>query len=90
MPVTVTGPGLERNLPGNLDRPGPRLPIGQVTVPQRQKVTLTFEVDDNWFVPQSAIALFRYVVATPAGERDRIVPVAQACGEYVDWYRSER
>jgi hypothetical protein len=24
---------------------------------------------------------------TPAGERDRIVPLRAACGRYVDWYR---
>lgn len=89
-PVEVTAPGLETTLPASLDRAGPRLPIGQVTVPERQRVTVSFAVGDTLLAPPTATAVFPRLVATPAGERARIVPIAQACGKYVDWYRSER
>ena len=87
-PVKVTAPGLETNLPANLDRGGPRLPIGQITVLSRQTVQIVFDVEETPLSPPTATATFPYVVATPAGERDRIVSIAEACGKYVDWYRS--
>jgi hypothetical protein len=35
-----------------------------------------------------AAANFTSVIATPLPDVDRIVPIQQACGRYVDWYRS--
>jgi hypothetical protein len=32
-------------------------------------------------------ALLGNLVATRAGTRTRIVPLREACGRYVDWYR---
>jgi len=87
-PVDVTAPGLRTTLPANLDRPGPRLPIGRIAVPSRKQVPITFDVHDTLLSARTATATFANVVATPAGERDRIVPIARACGKYVDWYRS--
>jgi hypothetical protein len=40
----------------------------------------------------SPLATFRTVkigtlAFTPAGERDRVIPLKRACGRYVDWLR---
>jgi hypothetical protein len=87
LPVEVTAPGLRATLPANLDRPGPRLPIGRITVHRRQPLSITFRVEDTALAPATAIATFNRVVATPAGSTDRVVPIGRACGKYVDWYR---
>ncbi len=88
LPVQVTAPGFSKTLPANLERPGQRLPIGRVTVQDSQQVVISFQVDDTLFAPDTATAEFPFIVATPVGVHDRIVPIAQACGKYVDWYRS--
>ncbi len=88
LPVEVTTPGLKTTLPANLERYGPRLPIGRVVVDHQQKVTISFHVTDTSLAPSTDTATFGYVVATPANAHDRIVPIARACGRYVDWYRS--
>jgi hypothetical protein len=87
-PVEVTAPGLERVLPANLDRLGPRLPIGRIEIRRERPVAIAFHVRDTLLAPPTAVAAFTHVVATPAGEVDELVPVARACGRYVDWYRS--
>ena len=51
------------------------------------KGPITFEVDDTALAPPTAVAIFNRVVATPVGAPGRIVPIARACGKYVDWYR---
>ncbi|HET8566540.1 MAG TPA: hypothetical protein VFL77_08715 [Solirubrobacterales bacterium] len=89
-PVEVAAPGLRTTLPASLERPGPRLPIGRLTVARPQTVTITFHVGDSPLAEPTTAAVFEYVVAVRAGERDRLVPVRHACGRYVDWYRSAR
>jgi hypothetical protein len=88
LPVEVTAPGLNTTLPANLERMSPRWPIGRIALDRRQRVTVSFHVADPLLAPSSDNATFAYVVATPAGARDRIVPIARACGKYVDWFRS--
>jgi hypothetical protein len=87
LPVEVTAPGLRATLSANLDRPGPRLPIGRITIRRRQPLSISFHVEDTALAPATAIATFNHVVATPAGSTDRVVPIDRACGKYVDWYR---
>ncbi|HEU5142530.1 MAG TPA: hypothetical protein VFU04_05170 [Solirubrobacterales bacterium] len=89
-PVEVKAPGLSEVLPANLDRPGPRLPIGRITIDRQRPFSLSFHVRDTALAPASSVAIFNYVVATPAGRAERVVPVARACGKYVDWYRPAR
>lgn len=87
LPVDVTAPGMTATLAANLDRVGPRLPIGRVTVRRPGPLPISFHVDDTALAPPTALAIFNRVVATPAAEGVRIVPIDRACGEYVDWYR---
>ena len=87
-PVHVTAPGLQTDLPATLDRIGPRWPIGQIAVPRRRSVIISFHIGDTALTPPTAAATFSYVIATPLPDVDRIVPIQRACGRYVDWYRS--
>lgn len=89
-PVEVEAPGLKTTLPANLERPGPRLPIGRIAIGRPQTVTVSFHVGSSLLAEPTTAAIFEYVIAVRAGERDRIVPVGRACGRYVDWYRSAR
>ncbi len=88
-PIQVTAPGLNATLPPNLDRPGPRWPIGRLTVHGRAPSLVTFRVGDSLLAPITDVTELDKVVAT----RDvpvRIVSVLRACGRYVDWYRGAR
>ncbi|HWN73869.1 MAG TPA: hypothetical protein VNN15_08700, partial [Solirubrobacterales bacterium] len=88
LPIEVTAPGLKTTLPPNLDRPGPRLPVGRITVDRPRRVTISFHVEDKLLAPATAVASFGYVAATRLEKGDRVVPIERACGRYVDWYRS--
>lgn len=85
--VTVVG-ALQTHLPANLDRPGPRYRIGRIQVRSRRRTTVGFYASKERLTPKTAMVLPTSVVAQPVGGR-RTVPVRQACGELVDWYRPE-
>jgi hypothetical protein len=89
LPLNVTAPGLQAKLPGNLDRPGPRWPIGQVTVTGDEPTPVTFSVPNPLLAPGIPFAEVVSVVAN-RDAKTRVVPIAQACGKYVDWYRGAR
>jgi len=84
-PIEVTGPGLKTTLPANLDRPGPRWPIGRITTDGRP-VTLALHPTEDALTLPSAITTIGSIISTPVGQK-KVVPVAQACGKLVDWYR---
>jgi hypothetical protein len=88
LPVEVTAPGLRTTVPANLEQPGPRLSLGHVTVDRRRKVPVSLRLQDTWLAPDTERADFKFLVATPAKRDVRVVPIARACGKYVDWYRS--
>jgi hypothetical protein len=82
-PVEVSAPGLRTTLPANLDRPGPRWPIGRVVVRRAGAVPVTLRIDDSRWTPDSVRVPVGAIVAVPVGGA-RSVPVAEACGELVD------
>ena len=88
-PIIVSGPsGVLRRLPANLDRPGPGWPIGRVVIPASGSMTLTFHATTEWLLPTKEARALVYpaaVLATPVGS-EHIVPLREACGQYVDWY----
>ncbi len=86
LPLEVRAPGLRTVLPANLDRPGPRWRIGPVTVSASQPVPVTFHVRRPWLAPLSDAAFPSSLVATLQAP-ERVVPIADACGKPVDWYR---
>jgi hypothetical protein len=85
--VEVTAPGLRTTLPAHLDRPGTRWPIGRITVSTQDPVVITFKPKDGPLTPPGASAAISAVLATPASPT-RVVPLREACGKLVDWYRS--
>ena len=86
LPVEVSAPGLSTTLPANLDRPGPRWPVGEIAVRREGPTVITFAVGDTLFAPHVPVTSVGTLVATRVAP-ERIVPVAEACGRYVDWYR---
>jgi hypothetical protein len=84
-PIEVSAPGFHTVIPANLDRPGNRWPIGQIAVRGGEPTIVTMSVQK----PALAGPVPTYIntlVATRVGQ-DRLVPLSQACGRYVDWYR---
>lgn len=84
-PIRLQGPGLDSEVPANLEREGPRLPLGRVKA-GKDGVTISLIAGDSWLAPSNAAAYVGPLVATRPGEKDRVVPIAEACGRYVDWY----
>jgi hypothetical protein len=85
-PIDVTAPGLHVTLPANLDwpGPGPRWPVGRITVTDAAPVIFTFHVRDTLLAP-SVLTNLAVLVAT-ANVAPRMTPLSRACGRYVDWY----
>lgn len=86
LPLRVTVAGVETTLPANLERPGPRWPIGQVDLARAARVAATFHLEDNWLAPETDVGVPGELLATPAGG-EHLIPLSQACGKLVDWYR---
>jgi hypothetical protein len=89
LPITVTAPGLRTTVPASLDRPGPRWPLGQVTVRREGPTTVTFTVANPLLAPGILLAEIVSIAAT-RDAKIRVIPVRKACGKYVDWYRGAR
>jgi len=86
LPITVTAPGLQTTVPGSLDRPGPRWPLGQITVQGDEPTTVTLAVANPVLAPGILLAEIGSIIATPVA-KTHLIPVRKACGKYVDWYR---
>lgn len=87
-PIDVRVLGLRTTLVANLDRPGPRWPIGRLVLSRAASVTIDFDQAKTLFSPSSPNAVIYAVTATPLGT-ERTMPLRSACGQYVDWYRPQ-
>jgi hypothetical protein len=87
LPLDVNTSSLHAMLPANLERPGPRWPIGRIALPREGSVPVTFHVKKYWLTPPSDLATPVALVATPVNA-ERTVPLRLACGKLVDWYAS--
>jgi uncharacterized integral membrane protein len=90
-PVRIRVVGqLTTTMPASLDRPGPRWPIGRVTIaPGQGPLQIQLHEERTLLTPASAGTSPSTIVATPVGGA-AVVPVRQACGKYVDWYSPAR
>jgi hypothetical protein len=88
-PVKVKDGPFRRTLSANIEPRGQRWPLGRVKSDGQPSI-MHFTVGKNALTPAGAAAILGPIVATPAGSRDRVVPIARACGQYVDWYRSAK
>jgi hypothetical protein len=87
LPIDVTGHGVDVTMPPNLDRIGPRWPLAKLVVRDQETVALTFKAGNTFLAPHLQVAGVDKITATPK-HPEKVVPIAQACGRYVDWYRS--
>ena len=86
-PVDLSGGRASASLPARLDRPGPFVAAGRVRS-AGGPVQVRLSVDDAPLAVRAVQgASFSGLAAVRAGTRPRTLPVAQACGRYVDWYR---
>jgi hypothetical protein len=87
VPLTVTSStGQTFHLPPYLGAYAPIWRVGDVSTDGRPvALSVTVGRPPVQIVPRTAI--LGAIVAAPASGRDRTIPLAQACGRYVDWYR---
>ena len=98
-PVRVSAPGLDATLPANLDYRGsvPYYPAGELTVRHRGPVRFTVSVESpplaGRLLGTKSEAHVGAIAASPAGaggpipgEAERMIPLRNACGRYVDFY----
>jgi hypothetical protein len=86
--LQITAPGLHTRLPAYLGRPGPYFALGTVASPGSHRTTVVsvYEEHPSRLTSPQAVATLGALVATRVGER-KMIPLAKACGRYVDWYR---
>jgi hypothetical protein len=90
LPFDVSAPGLGTvHMTPNLDRPGPRYAVGRVHLERPDVLSLRVRVPGH---PLSSTAFSTYISAVNANPvgTERTVPLRQACGKLVDWYRPAR
>jgi hypothetical protein len=85
--VDITADGFQATLPAQLDRPGVRWPIGRIRVSGPGPVALRLRVDEGPLTPPGVATSMDGILATPVSPT-RMVPMRQACGKLVDWYRA--
>lgn len=94
-PLEVTAPGLDAALPANLDYRGPTpyFPVGRIEIERKENVAFRVTTAAPPLIGRllggSRQAHLRSLAATPAGPVKH-VPLSEACGRYVDWYRLKR
>lgn len=86
VPLEVSGPGLDEDLPANLAWLGDRWPLGSVTA-GAAPVRLTFEAPKPLLAPEGSSGTLTAIVASGADDA-KVVPLRAACGRYVDWYQT--
>jgi hypothetical protein len=85
--VEVTIGAVRRTVPAYLDRPGPWFAVGTF-VSAGTPTVVTIKADrPSAIAGPSLNALIYGVAATPVPDTRQLMPLSQACGRYVDWYR---
>lgn len=78
---------LKTRMPANLDRPGPRWPIGRITVRAGDApLRIGLYAQKRRLTSPLVVARVPTVFATPVGGT-RTVSIRAACGKLVDWYK---
>jgi hypothetical protein len=102
-PLRIRAPGLDATLPGNLDYRGsvPFYAVGELTSRRRGAVRFTVSVEQpplagRLLGAKSVAHLGTIAASSVVGDRrnaaipgasERRIPLRQACGRYLDWYR---
>src|SRR5947209_8571925 len=90
--LKVAAGGSTWRLPANVGRPGPYFRVGTVHSQgaARPTVVSLYEVHPSRLASPNSIAYLSNVAATSRPDTRQMVPIANACGRYVDWYRTTR
>ena len=89
-PISITVGSLQRVMPANLDRAGPRYAIGRITVrPGTPFVQVGLYATRTRLTSPHSVVPGTTIVATPVGGR-RSVALRRACGKLVDSYEPGR
>jgi hypothetical protein len=93
-PLDVTAPGLDAEAPPRLETVGAFWPVGTLEVTEASAVPFSVRVAPRPPLrraiaapPPDPAAALGGIVATRVGTGRRTVPLGEACGELVDWYR---
>lgn len=86
-PVAVTASGQRWTLPANLDRPGPYWRLGTMRSEGGRPTTFSVRVGEGGLVRQTASVTSIPAIVAVREDAARQVPLAAACGAYVDSYR---
>jgi hypothetical protein len=85
-PITVTAPGMAPVvMPPNLDRPGPRYPVGTIHTTGPTSIPFRFRVKTHRLASTAAPAILPALLAVRRGT-ERALPLRKACGRLVDYY----
>jgi hypothetical protein len=88
VPMTLTlSSGQKLHIPAYLGAYAQLWRVGEVTVPGGP-VTATVTLDRAPIEVVGRTAILGLLAASPPGAADSEVPLARACGRYVDWYRA--
>ena len=85
-PLRVVAGGLDVTMPANLDRGGPLYAAGTIEVPERRRVAVHIGMQQHGLGSQTQVAYPTAVVARQV-RPEQTVPLREACGREVDWYR---
>jgi len=85
-PVRVEDGALRKTMPAMLEPLGQRWPLGRLKS-SGEPSAMTLSVTKNLLTPPGTAAVLGPITATPVGSRDKVVPIAKACGRFVDWYQ---
>lgn len=83
--LAVTGPGLSSRLPANLDPPGPFWSVGTITA-EGGPTTISVTAERMSALARPKGASLGVIALTRTDVPERVIPLHQACGRYVDWY----
>jgi hypothetical protein len=89
VPLRIEAGGANSTVPANTGHPGPFFAAGIVRQPGTGPLRVRIAEDLSPFSTRYDRAFIGALAATRAG-RARRVPLASACGRYVDWYRLQR
>ncbi|MGN6868505.1 MAG: hypothetical protein ACTHMY_08885 [Solirubrobacteraceae bacterium] len=87
VPFDVIVGNVFRVMPAYLDRPGPYFSVGSVVSDGAPMIMLIHARRPSSISGRDLAALPSSVVATRSPDTRTLVPLAQACGRYVDWFR---